>query len=71
VPADLAPNQMAAVFSLFKGREDGRLEIVTSHESWREQDRAKNPIVRAELVKARDDVPVVAQNEKLLGSRIK
>ena len=43
------------------------LEIVTSRESWREQERTKNPDVRAELRDARSGIPVVADDHKLLG----
>jgi hypothetical protein len=66
--ADLGdPAEMAALRSLEKPIDDGRLEIVTSHESWREQERTKEPTIRALLKKARPDVPLVKENDKDLG----
>jgi predicted nucleic acid-binding protein len=68
VRADLQPpGEMAAVQSLLKARDDGQLEIVTSRESWREQDRTKDPSTREQLVNARGDTPVVQSDHKLLG----
>ncbi len=51
--AQLQPAQMAAVQSLLKARDQGKLEIVTSRETHREQDRTGNPAKRAQLVAAR------------------
>ena len=67
VRGDLESAEMTAVRSLKKVIEDGRLQIVTSRESWREQERATDPTVRAVLERARPDVPLVKENEKLLG----
>jgi len=67
VRGDLESAEMTAVRSLKKVIEDGRLQIVTSRESSREQERATDPTVRAVLERARPDVPLVKENEKLLG----
>jgi hypothetical protein len=65
---DLQPStEMAAVESLLKARDEGKIEIVTSRESWREQDRAKEPTVRAQLAQSRGETPVVPNDHKLLG----
>jgi hypothetical protein len=45
------------------------LRLVTSRESWREQDRATNPTVRTILEQARPEFPLV-EDEKLLGFNI-
>lgn len=67
IRTDLQPGEMAAVQSLLKAREESKIEIVTSRESWREQDRAKDPAVRAQLAEARGETPVVPNDHKLLG----
>jgi predicted nucleic acid-binding protein len=67
VRADLQPPEMAAVRSLLKARNEGKVEIVTSRESWREQDRAKDPRLRAQLAQSRGDTPVVSNDHKLFG----
>lgn len=61
------PSEMAAVQWLVKARDEGKVEIVTSRESWREQDRTKDPTVRAQLAESRGDTPVVPKDHKLLG----
>jgi predicted nucleic acid-binding protein len=67
VRGDLADAaEMAAVATIKKAVDDGRLQLVTSRESWREQDRANDPTVRAMLKQARPEVPLV-KDEKLLG----
>jgi predicted nucleic acid-binding protein len=43
------------------------LEIVTSRESWREQERTQNAEVREELRVSRDKTPVVSEDHKVLG----
>ena len=45
----------------------GKLEIVTSRESWREQDRTRCEKTREELRSSRDKTPVVSGDHKLLG----
>jgi predicted nucleic acid-binding protein len=66
VQNDLPPLEMAAVRSLQKAGDEGKIEIVTSRESHREQDRAKAPL-RAQLAESRGATPVVPNDHKLLG----
>ncbi|MGA8699992.1 MAG: hypothetical protein WB689_40425 [Xanthobacteraceae bacterium] len=70
VRGDLAAAEMAVIPVLKVAVENGRLRLVTSQESHREQDRATDPNVRAMLKQARPEVPLVAENEKLLGFNI-
>jgi hypothetical protein len=70
VRGDLAPAEMAVIPVLKTAVDEGRLRLVTSRESHREQDRATDPNVRALLKQAREGVPLVSQNEKLLGFNI-
>ena len=70
VRGDLDPAEMAVIPALKTAVDEGRLRLVTSFESHREQDRATDPNVRALLVQARPDFPLVAENEKLLGFNI-
>ena len=65
VSGDLESAEMSAMQSVKKAVDDGRLQIVTSQESRREQGRATDPI-RAKLERA-TPVPLVKENEKLLG----
>jgi hypothetical protein len=44
---------MAAVEALPKAEAEGKVEIVASRETWREQDKAAIPTVRAQLAQAR------------------
>jgi len=44
-----------------------RLEVVTSRESWREQERTQNVEVREELRTSREKTAVVSQDHRLLG----
>jgi hypothetical protein len=67
IRTDLQPPEMTAVQSLLKARDDGQIEIVTSRESWREQDRTKDPSTREQLINARGETPVVQNDHKLLG----
>jgi predicted nucleic acid-binding protein len=61
------PSEMAAVRALLKAQEEGKIEIVTSRESWREQEKARDPAVRAQLANARGEIPVVSNDHKLVG----
>ena len=45
----------------------GKLEMVTSRESWREQERTRNAEALEELRASRDKTPVVSQDHRLLG----
>jgi hypothetical protein len=64
---DLPPAEMAAVQALRKAEGEGKIENVTSRETWREQDKAKNPTVREQLVQSRGETPVVPKDHTLLG----
>jgi hypothetical protein len=61
---DLKADQMAAVEWLMKAVDKGK--IVTSRETYREQDQAP-AAHRAKFVEARADVNLVSENERLLG----
>ena len=67
VIGDLDPAEMEALRRIERAHSDGILKMVTSRESWREQERTKDPIKRATLEAARGDVSVVASDHKLLG----
>ena len=67
VRSDLHAAEMEAVRAIEAAEKDGRLELVTSRESWREQDRTKDDAVRSELQLDRPNVPVVAGDHCLLG----
>jgi predicted nucleic acid-binding protein len=69
VRSDLASIEMAAVRSIERSRTNGQLEIYTSREAWREQDRAKDENLRLELERDRPNVPVVSDDHRLLGIR--
>jgi len=65
---DLAsPEEQRALKLLQEHRNFGKLEIVTSRESWREQDRTRCEKTREELRSSRDKTPVVSEDHKLLG----
>jgi len=68
VAADLKPpSEMEAVRLLLEARNEGRIEIVTSRESWREQSRTNDPARRSLLAEAQGTTPVVSNDHKLLG----
>ena len=68
VRGDLAePAEMEALRSLQAQPRVGKLEIVTSRESWREQERTKRPETREELRNARFGVAVVSHDHRVLG----
>ncbi len=68
VREDLAEaSEMEALRSLQAEPRAGKLEIVTSRESWREQDRTRSPETREELRNARSGVDVVSHDHRLLG----
>src|SRR5882724_4650 len=67
VRRDLEPTEMAAVDKIAAAEQDGRLTTITSRESWREQDRTQDQVVRSQLQKNRPDVPVVTDDHKVLG----
>src|SRR2546422_8912912 len=67
IRSDLEPTEMAAVRQLDQQAADGKLEILTSRESWREQERTKDPAVCNALGQSRGDVPVVQDDHRVLG----
>jgi predicted nucleic acid-binding protein len=65
---DLAsPEERRALDLLLQHPKAMKLEIVTSRESWREQDRARDPNTREELRAARAQTPVVTEDHRVLG----
>ena len=68
VRGDLAePSEMEALKSLQAQAPLAKLEIVTSRESWREQERTRSPETREELRNARPSVQVVSHDHRVLG----
>lgn len=68
VRSDLAETEMTAVRNIERAGTNGQLEIYTSREAWREQDRAKDDL-RLEFEQDRPNVPVVPDDHRLLGIR--
>jgi hypothetical protein len=66
VQTDLPPAEMNAVRALEKADREGKIEIITSRETHREQDKA-NPAVREQLFQSRGETPVVPKDHSLLG----
>ncbi len=65
---DLASVEERRALKLIQEHSNFRkLEIVTSRESWREQERTRNAEVREELHASRDKTPVVVHDHKVLG----
>lgn len=65
---DLAPQEEQEALGRFQPLKGmGILEIVTSRESWREQERTNNPEAREKLRGQRRNTPVVSDDHKLLG----
>jgi predicted nucleic acid-binding protein len=68
---DLAsPEEQRALKLLQEHHNFRKLEIVTSRESWREQDRTRCEKTREELRSSRDRTAVVSEDHKLLGFNI-
>lgn len=67
VRSDLPPTEMAAVEGILEYVRRGQIEVVTSRESWREQERTKDPAVRQKLLEARPDLPVVPYDHEIFG----
>jgi hypothetical protein len=65
---DLEPTEMDAVRQIEAAAARGELEIVTSRETWREQDRTRDPAVRSQLEEDRENVPIVSHDHVMLGS---
>jgi predicted nucleic acid-binding protein len=65
---DLSPqDQMKAACALVSARDRGEIELVTSAESWREQDRTKDATQRAIIVAERDGIPRLNEDHKVRG----
>ncbi len=68
VVGDLAPEgEMAALRSIESAHRSGALKMVTSRESWREQERTKDPVKRATLEAARGELSAVVSDHVVLG----
>jgi len=68
VLGDLAPDtEMDAVRVIEAAHAGGHLKMVTSRESWREQEQTSDPIKRATLAAARGEVSVVATDHTVMG----
>ena len=61
------PAEMNATRALLSARDHGVLILVTSAESWREQEKTVDPQMRATLAKGREPVPRVAHDYTVLG----
>jgi len=69
VLGDLEPaSERKALEEIEHAHSTGRIKIVTSRESWREQDRTKDVAKHAKLAAARAEVSVVATDHVVLGS---
>src|SRR5262245_18407890 len=68
VLGDLAPAaEMPALHEVEEAHRAGLIKIVTSRESWREQERTQDPVKRSKLEAARAEVSVVATDYVVLG----
>jgi hypothetical protein len=68
VVGDLVPaTEMEALRRIESAHSAGILKMVTSRESWREQELTKDPIKRSKLDAARGEVSAVATDHVLLG----
>ncbi|MGH7354107.1 MAG: hypothetical protein ACRELS_05935 [Candidatus Rokuibacteriota bacterium] len=61
------PAERAALQALRSHTNFELLQVVTSRESWREQERSQNPHVREELRASRDKTSVVSEDHRVLG----
>jgi hypothetical protein len=66
---DLEPTEMTAVRKIEAAAERGQLNIVTSREAWREQDRTRDADVRSQFEQDRRNVEVVRDDHRMLGAR--
>ena len=65
---DLVPDaEMKALRRIEGAHVAGHLKMVTSRQSWREQERTRDPVKRATLESARGEVSVVATDHTVLG----
>ena len=63
---DLEETQMTAVQQIVDAAERGQLSIVTSRESWREQDRTRDANLRSKFEQDRPNVEAVRDDHRLL-----
>lgn len=61
------PAEMAAVEGLREYERRGQIEVVTSRESWREQERTQDAASRQRLLEARSDLQVVPYDHEIFG----
>ncbi len=65
---DLASfEEQSALKQVQQHQNFGKLEVVTSRESWREQERARSAQTREELRSSRERTPVVSRDHTVLG----
>lgn len=69
VRSDLAAGEMAAVRKIERAWADGKIEVETSRETEREQNRTQNEQLRSALEQKRANVPLVKEDHQLRGSR--
>ena len=68
IRSDLKPTaEMTAVKGLVECERRGQVEIVTSRESWREQENTKDAATREALRQARPDTAVVPYDHEVFG----
>jgi predicted nucleic acid-binding protein len=67
VRSDLEADEMMAVRQIEDAFKAGKLELVTSREAWREQDRAQDKNLRLAFELDRTNVPVVLDDHRLIG----
>jgi len=61
------PSEMKAARALISARDRGEINLLTSAESWREQDKTVDPQRRAILASGREVVPRVQKDHTVLG----
>jgi predicted nucleic acid-binding protein len=66
---DLEPTEMTAVRQIESAAQCGQLNIVTSREAWREQDRTRDADLRSRFEQDRREVEVVREDHRMLGVR--
>ena len=59
--------RMTALRNVDSAARRGEVEIVTSRESWREQERTRDQNLRSQFERDRPNVPVVSDDHRVLG----
>ena len=59
--------ELGPLRELYQMARDGKLDVVTSRESWREQERAQDPVDCIALEQGRNEVLVVEDDHRVLG----